>query len=241
MQEKRQTLVLVEDHGRTVGEAFRGHFAPDELEALRQTPDRIGSRLVHAQEKLRILDDIGELRGHRLQGGDIRLLVALAGIPLEDENAHFRDAAGNGHRQERVVPFLEDARKELVVGVAAGVHLANRPHLLESQSRQSLAQLQMHPADGLRVQALGGAEGQLLLLGVVKVNGTDGGLGAPGHHLHGPVQQGLDAGALSKEMTQLADVIEQLLAIHETTVVLSLFLQADVVGPLPTPLSYKIA
>ena len=85
-----EALLLVENHGRGIGEPLRGHFAFDELEVRRQTAGRLGGRLMDPHDELGVLDDIGELGGDGFQGPDIRRIEALVRIPLEHEDAHFR-------------------------------------------------------------------------------------------------------------------------------------------------------
>ena len=126
VQEERQGVLPGEDHARGVGEPLGGCFAFDEPELVRHAFDDFPMRLVHAEEKLSILDDVGQLGGDRLEGGDILAAEALPGAALEDEDAQLGDAPRDGHGQKGVVALFKDPGKVLVVGIV-GWHRSRRP------------------------------------------------------------------------------------------------------------------
>ncbi len=214
MCEEREALLLVEDHCGGVGEALGGLLALDELQARWDCLGRLVGRLVNPHDELGVFDDVAELRGHGFEGFDVRRAEAVVGIPLEDQDAHLRESAGNRHGQERIVAFLENPGEELVIGAPAGVGHADRPHLLEGLTGQAPPKLQTHPAHGFRVQAAGGPQRQFAFFGVVEVDRAHGGLSPLGDHVHRLVQQRLDAGAVAEQVVQLVDIVQQPFAIH---------------------------
>ena len=175
----------------------------------RRRGGRSGFLAAEFQEQMGVFDDAGELGGDDLErldvvGGEIVPLGILDG-----DDADRIHLAQDGHGQEGDELLFAAAGNVLVVGVVGGARLADRPHFLEGRAGDALADLQAEAADEVGVQALVGAQDEVLGLGLVEIDRADGGAHVPGDGGHGLGQKRVEAGLEIEETDQFADVAHQ--------------------------------
>ena len=200
-------------HSHHVGRALPAHAMGSGTEiGIRRGARRRRRFLLRSadfQEQMGVLDHAGQLGRDDLQGLDVvRGEIIPLGI-LHGDHADRIHLAQDGHRQERDEPLLVAAGNVLVVGIVRGARFADGPHFLEGHAGDAFADLQPQPADQLRIQALVGAQDQLLRVGFEQENRTDGRPHVPGHGGNRFRQERIEPRLEIEQADQLADVAHQ--------------------------------
>jgi hypothetical protein len=169
----------------------------------------IAGGAVETHEELDVFDDAGELGGDDAEGLDIVWGEIIPLGILDDDDADRIHLALNGHGQEGNKMFLLAAGDLLPMRVVDAVGFADGAHFLEGGAGDALAQLEAEAADHAGMEALVGAQNQLMGFRLVKINGADGRAHVPGDGGDGLHQERIEAGLEIEEADEFADVAHQ--------------------------------
>ena len=157
-------------------------------------------------EELGVLDDVGELRGHRAQGEHVLIAEGVLFPALDGQGADSRPAPKDRNRQERLKLLFQDSGEELEVRVDARDRLAHRPQFLHGQPHESFAQLEPDLLHRVRAQAACRLQDELLPPVVVQVDRAHLGLHVIRDDGDDALEKSLGALAVAEDPVQLPDV-----------------------------------